>query len=268
MKRVIFSDGQKGGVGKSFFSITLVDYLLATGAQPLVIESDTNNPDVGRIYNDHVECTTLFLDLKTQKNWMDLTLQLEDIYEVSDYCVINLPAGGLDRDYLNSALTAFRALGYTITTFFTINRELDSLNLLSKSLNSGLLFLSDEKIVVKNGKNGLEDSFHRFDDSKTKKEFFSAGGQVLYLRELFYYSSDLCLIEKKKNFSEALKDRIKLAYRYQISLWLDEAHCKLDDLLESGSNKKGDKIPYVLARENSPLEARERGFSEKETTKA
>ena len=42
--------GCKGGVGKSMVALALVDYLLQRGEPVLLIETDTSNPDVWRMY--------------------------------------------------------------------------------------------------------------------------------------------------------------------------------------------------------------------------
>lgn len=144
---------------------------------------------------------------------MDLTLQVEKLRDVAAFIVINLPAGTIELAFIHDAVTAFRSLGYCITTFFSINRQMDSVNLLGKSLDDGMLSASDECIFVKNSNAGLVDEFNRFDESKQKQKLLEQGGNIIYIRELFYYSADLCLLEKQNNFSEVLKDTIPLAYR-------------------------------------------------------
>ena len=48
---VYYVGGSKGGVGKSLFSFALVDYLLERGQNVLLVDTDTDNPDV---YKAHV----------------------------------------------------------------------------------------------------------------------------------------------------------------------------------------------------------------------
>ena len=43
---VFYVGGSKGGVGKSLFSFALVDYLLNRNANILLVDTDTDNPDV------------------------------------------------------------------------------------------------------------------------------------------------------------------------------------------------------------------------------
>ena len=43
---VFYVGGSKGGVGKSLFSFALVDYLLDRNTNILLVDTDTDNPDV------------------------------------------------------------------------------------------------------------------------------------------------------------------------------------------------------------------------------
>ena len=52
MKNLSYVGGSKGGTGKSLFSMALTDYLRKTfpGDQIMLVETDSSNPDVGRLY--------------------------------------------------------------------------------------------------------------------------------------------------------------------------------------------------------------------------
>jgi cellulose biosynthesis protein BcsQ len=52
MKNLTYVGGSKGGTGKSLFCMALVDYFRKTrpGEEILLIETDSSNPDVGRLY--------------------------------------------------------------------------------------------------------------------------------------------------------------------------------------------------------------------------
>mgnify|MGYP002869751727 CR=1 FL=1 len=57
-----FIGGSKGGVGKSFLSMALADFLTKyKGRKIILVESDTSNPDVGKTFahNDDVEVLSL-----------------------------------------------------------------------------------------------------------------------------------------------------------------------------------------------------------------
>jgi MinD superfamily P-loop ATPase len=53
MKDLVYVGGSKGGTGKSLTCMALVDYFRKNFPQDeiLLIETDSSNPDVGRLYN-------------------------------------------------------------------------------------------------------------------------------------------------------------------------------------------------------------------------
>ena len=50
MPRIHFCDGEKGGVGKSFFCKVLIEYFRSRGIDYYLVDTDRTNPDVGLIY--------------------------------------------------------------------------------------------------------------------------------------------------------------------------------------------------------------------------
>ena len=84
---VYYVGGSKGGVGKSLFAFALVDYLLERGQNVLLVDMDTDNPDV---YKAHVslglpnlQCRMNSLD--DADGWADL---LDTVQEYSDHAVV------------------------------------------------------------------------------------------------------------------------------------------------------------------------------------
>ena len=51
---VFYVGGSKGGVGKSLFSFALVDYLLNRNTNILLVDTDTDNPDVFKAHKELV----------------------------------------------------------------------------------------------------------------------------------------------------------------------------------------------------------------------
>jgi hypothetical protein len=75
MSRSIFLvGGGKGGVGKSLFSMTVVDYLDGTGGGPFLVETDTSVPDVYKTYKGEVGGELVNLD--EREGWIDLRTRL------------------------------------------------------------------------------------------------------------------------------------------------------------------------------------------------
>ena len=52
MATIHFVDGEKGGVGKSMFARTIVQYCLDKQCSFVPIETDTSNPDLSSRYKD------------------------------------------------------------------------------------------------------------------------------------------------------------------------------------------------------------------------
>lgn len=232
-KRIIFSDGGKGGVGKSMTSTAIVDYLLSKGRRPVVVDSDPTNPDVARLFKSHESVMMCVYDFRKTDDWMVFLESLESIPDDVEDIVINLPAAIDLRDHLVTAFGVFESLGFETTGFFTMNRHSDSLNLLGESMRNNLLSYTENRVVVLNGLFGDEKSFQRWHESETKKKFLSVGGQAIYLPELYYRSCDICLLEQQKTFSESVKKEMPIVYKTQINQWLKTIHTKLDKLFEN-----------------------------------
>ncbi|WP_442794074.1 nucleotide-binding protein [Paraburkholderia sp. HD33-4] len=61
--------GSKGGVGKSFLTLALVDDLRRAEVNVVLIETDTSNPDVMKAVHDEMECASC--DLDDVGGWID-----------------------------------------------------------------------------------------------------------------------------------------------------------------------------------------------------
>lgn len=78
MMILYFIGGSKGGVGKSFLSMALADFLTKYKNRKIIlVESDTSNPDVGKTFahNDDVEVLSLSLD--NADGWIELVNSCE-----------------------------------------------------------------------------------------------------------------------------------------------------------------------------------------------
>lgn len=231
-KSIIFSDGCKGGVGKSMTTTCIADYLVTRNKRILLVDVDVKNPEVARLFEGVKNVATLIYDLREEAEWMGFGNSVEEHSEDIDHVVVNLP-GSIDiGEKLNMYGEIFKLLKFDLSVFFTINRQPDSINLLGESLHYGAMKNADNKVVVKNGLFGLEEDFHRYYESEARNTLFSQGGKEVYIRELFHQSLDLCLLEHKKTFSLAVKDTMKLFTRYQIQKWVDDVHSALDAVFQ------------------------------------
>jgi MinD superfamily P-loop ATPase len=71
-KPIFLVGGSKGGVGKSMVSMALLDELYWRDEPTLLIETDTSNPDVWRIYQNQPHVVSETLDLDNVDDWIML----------------------------------------------------------------------------------------------------------------------------------------------------------------------------------------------------
>ena len=84
---VFYVGGSKGGVGKSLFSFALIDYLLEKNRKLLVVDTDTDNPDVFKAHKelqlDNLQCVLNSLD--NADGWADL---LNTIQKYPEHAIV------------------------------------------------------------------------------------------------------------------------------------------------------------------------------------
>jgi hypothetical protein len=139
MKNLIYVGGSKGGTGKSIVCMALVDYVRKTFPQDeiLLIETDSSNPDVGRLYRQTkgIISNGLLLN-EDDSGWMRM---VDDIAKTSArHIIINSMAASnlgiqshgalLDRNILNGRLDV------KFSVFWAMNRNKDAVVLLKDFL--------------------------------------------------------------------------------------------------------------------------------------
>ncbi|MBL0407310.1 hypothetical protein JKG68_25630 [Microvirga aerilata] len=105
MKKFVVVACRKGGVGKTTVSHSVIDYLDRVEDRPIIFETDTNNPDVGRVYAGKRDMKAFHLS--TLDDWGKVI----DLVEASNRSiVINTPLGS-DVDKNAGALRVVAGLG-------------------------------------------------------------------------------------------------------------------------------------------------------------
>ena len=172
---LFYIGGTKGGVGKSFVSMALIDFLLSRyhgKKQTMLIETDSTNPDVAKIYSKKIPTETVALD-ETETAWLNLA---RIIYEHQDkFMVLNTAKG-------NSGITQFGKMfqssledcGIKLVTFWPMNRQVDSVDHLLeylKIIDYGQIF------PIRNNYYGAAEDFvilnNRLTKGKDKQLFLS-----------------------------------------------------------------------------------------------
>lgn len=180
-KPVIIFHGDKGGVGKSWTCSVFTDFLVKNQIPVALVDGDTRNPDVSRMFGDSIPVSNA--NLREHAGWMDLTDFM--MAHQDKVIVISMPAGignELRKEAPRFGQT-IQMLRRPVSMFWVINRLPDSVNLLNEALAAISEHLQN-KVVVKNLFFGDEDKFSRWDLSETRKRFEKSGGVTVKLTEL------------------------------------------------------------------------------------
>ncbi len=180
-KAIYYISGNKGGVGKSVIGLSFLDYLLALGEKPLLIETDTGNPDVGQTYKGLVE--TVFLDLDERENWLALSEKIQNL--AGDRPAVISCGARSNLAFKQSGTQFLFALAEMLRPFETlwpINRGRDSVSALAEYL--GYLGTAGRIHVIRNLYYGTREKFELFNNSKTREKVLATGGTVLDFPDL------------------------------------------------------------------------------------
>jgi len=176
MENVYWIGGAKGGVGKSMVAAGLIDYLRNAGRDPVLVETDKKNPDVGRAHQKEIH--TEAFDLSDQDGWVEL---LDLCGKEDGPIVINSAAGSDETQGIDALEQSIGAVGRKLVVLWVINRQRDCVELLRDFMKS---IDSAEVHVVRNLYFGGSHKFELFNDSKTKKDLEARGGKTFDLPEL------------------------------------------------------------------------------------
>lgn len=129
---IYYIGGSKGGVGKSLFSFALTDYLLNRERNVLLVDTDTDNPDVFKAH-DTLELPNLFCLMKSLDDadgWAEL---LDTVQRYPEHTVVINAAARTKTstaNYGDIMRGALREMQRELTVFWLINRQRDSIELL------------------------------------------------------------------------------------------------------------------------------------------
>ncbi|MGF6921545.1 P-loop NTPase [Paraburkholderia sp. 40] len=162
--------GSKGGVGKSFVSLALADYLQRHDFPVALVETDTSNPDVMKSVQDEMHCIAYSLD--EADGWIGLVNFCD---ERRDAAVIVNTAARSQTGVARFGATLASTLGELrrqLVVLWVINRQRDSLELLhafSKTFPDAVTH------VVRNGYFGTPDKFALYQLSQLRKTIEARG---------------------------------------------------------------------------------------------
>lgn len=181
MKKLLFSHGDKGGVGKSMFAMLAMDYSMYQGKPAAIIEGDTRIGDVAQRFAGIDGITTLSIDLDksgrdAENAVTSLFRHLEDAD--SEMVVLNAPANAHKALDSNAELIipVAQDLGFEICTAWLVGIEEASATLANSSV---ICEMSDRKIAVINRHESEHDAdFYWFTHPEFQEEWVKNGGLV------------------------------------------------------------------------------------------
>ncbi len=224
-RRIYIAGGSKGGVGKSIQSVALIDTLTSRGEKVLLIESDTSNPDVWKMYSSEVQAE--LIDLDDANGWIDLVNVCD---QNPDHAVVVNTAARNNRGVtaygqtLNSTLSELQR---DLVTLWVINRQRDSLELLRDYMEA---LPGSRTHVVRNSYFGDERKFELYNSSQIRKTVEEAGGRSLTLPDLADRVSD-DLYSRRLSISAAMKE-LPLGNRAELARWRSDVHAVLGAVLD------------------------------------
>lgn len=209
---IIIVSGSKGGVGKSLATMALLDYFTTNHKLLKLIDADVNNPDVFRCYGRQTNGEVL--DLDDVEGW----IQLVNLCDAAPYkaVVVNTPAQSnvAVAKHVEILVNSLRELARPLITLWVINRQRDSLELLSDYMthvNAGLVH------VVCNGYFGEEKKFELYQGSTLRETLLGLGGKSMFLPDLSDRVTD-DLYSKRTTLAEA-SQVFKLGDRVELQRW-------------------------------------------------
>lgn len=176
--RFVLVHGDKGGVGKSTAASVLADSLMSSGVKVAIIDADTRNPDVIRMFQE-ADCPRIALNLRAADGWMDA---MDFVYQHPGYTfVLSMPAGigeSMQTEFSDFVrfLKNFQTGGRKVELimWWVINLFSDSINLLARALtlHQGQF---DQLVVVRNLAFGPPEQFILWEESPLKSELGKKG---------------------------------------------------------------------------------------------
>ena len=211
-KKIILIGGSKGGVGKSMVTSLVLEHFVGVAQKVLLIETDTSNPDVFNAYGEEVP--SRLLDLDGPNGWTEL-VNVCDAHP--DTTVVVNTAARNNRGvaaYGETLRDSLQELGRTLVTFWVINAERDSVELLKSFLD---VIPNADLHVVRNNYFGNAEDFTLYDSSKTRVRVEERGGRSLDLPVLGSRVANE-LRTKRISIGRALKE-LPLGHRAELRRW-------------------------------------------------
>lgn len=239
--KIVIVHGDKGGVGKSFVSQAIVNLFLMKNQKVAVIDGDTSNPDVSRMFESATPC--LLTNLRVDNGWMNL---MDFVMDHLGYTILlNTPAG-VDGEKMERELRSLsnyieqKSLDVELDLWWVMNHGYDSVNLFSRALDGYGRFFERVRVVCNlHFSDGNSEAFFLWNDSPLKTKIENKNAATV-----FFPGLNLRVVEKLFNpenimpFYEAMDaaigESVGLAHseRWKLQAWIDDANKVLTPLFD------------------------------------
>lgn len=173
-KYIYISDGDKGGVGKSVLSTTIIEARLSMRGRVALVEGDDSQPDLALRYQDDADVLLGVLPLSMAGDANRAVSKFGEWLEVNqpDDVVVNLPAGSAKtlNEHADLVRMAADEFGYKLVGLFSLGKGDTPMAGLMKSLEAGLLAHVDKtrRVIVYPAFQGDPHDFMWFDHPARK----------------------------------------------------------------------------------------------------
>mgnify|MGYP003614657323 CR=1 FL=1 len=248
MNDLIFCTGFKGGIGKSFMTAAVVDYLSSKNDNIVVVDTDSTIPDIFKTFKETYK--TYACDLDLDEGWSSLFSICE---EHKDSQVVVNSAAGADKTFIQNIKhieLASEILERRLISFFMLNDEKDSLNQLDKYyeatygiakprmevLITGIYeptygIANHRMAVVKNGYFGADAVFDVYNTSNLKAKIEQGGCVSYYLAALAPHVRQKIKLERK-SFADAA-NILSFGDRIFLDAWRNKVHAFLGGFFDA-----------------------------------
>lgn len=220
MKRLTLILNGKGGVGKSFFAVNLVQYLKDKAIPHISIDSDNENSTLTRFHPE-----TQFLDLANRR-------ELDGIFgalDKSNLVVIDCRAASTDLflDYFEEIElpTVLVTLGATCTLAMPVNHELDSVDQVQRLADQ--LGKTCAYVIIRNAVHS--DSFALFESAEVRARLKNElGSREISMPKLQDWLVEALNRENLTVTSAAKHPAFSLLDRQRIQTWQRKLYSEIE----------------------------------------
>lgn len=245
--RLLVVHGDKGGVGKSVVAQALIDYLALANGKVAVIDSDTANPDVSRMFADSVPSIRTNLRNENSNGWMDVVDFVMD--HIGYTIVLNTPSG--IGEAMKSEMASFATFlanqenPVEMELWWVMNIQHDSVNLLNAAYKNYGQYFSKIRVICNlfftNGEKSEYGPYFLWHESPLKANIEKKNGSTLYLPALHgRIVAKIYDPEKIMPFSQAVDAvfgevlELSTSERWKLQQWIAD----VNDMLSQALNEK------------------------------